>query len=133
MLKQIKNINLITDKKKGLVIAVISIAAAFGLASCKHTNPLSKMNSEEAGKVLARASTKCSRAQTKMMAGGQYDYQHCMNGDKVEISCDKLYSDMLVELKKNAPLKTLSLADLKDKSLFKSIEASYKQSAFVTM
>lgn len=118
---------------KSHIIKIMVALAIFSLVACKQENPLKTLGDEQAGKILAQASAKCSRRQGTNLVSGQYDYQHCLEGDKTEINCATLYKDMLLEIKKETKLKNLTIQDLKDKSFFDSIRSSYDRAAFITL
>lgn len=112
-------------------IAIGSVLVGLTACSLGHKNPLSEINSHDAGHFLVDAS---HYAEKKMSQNNfvNHGYEKCMDRKVNDTrTCQTLYSYML-EFAKTKPLfKTLTYAQLTDFDVWQSLKDEYDNYAFV--
>ncbi len=112
----------------GLMIGM-SVAAL--LAACSsHNNPLKTADSKAAGTFLVRASQAAEKQLHVFRAPGGYYYGECMRNAAKKPPCTKLYRAMVRYANTTTRFKGLTVSDLTDRSVFKSLRSDYQREQF---
>ena len=117
-----------TIKFSGLLIAASLLAA---LAGCSgHPNPLKTAEPKDSAKFLVHASQAAEKKLNLFNPPGGYYYGHCMQGKAQKAVCDKLYPAMVEYAKTTEAFKSITVKDLKNPTVFKSLKDDYERERF---
>lgn len=114
----------------GITVALVLSAVLSG-CSGNTPNPLATATTGTAAQFLVSA----NHAATKELKlnWGSYGYQQCMDGKHSVSECNALYKAMLHCAKNNRLFAGLTLAQLTDPTVWKSLSGAYEEAAFDTL
>ena len=117
--------------KVGVKVGELMIGSCVLLVACSsHLNPLKTVRPKVAGQFLVAASQIAEKKLSLFNgSGGQY-YGACMEGKARKPLCKKLYQAMLNYAKTTRTFKDITLHDLTEKAVFKSLEVNYQEEVF---
>jgi hypothetical protein len=117
--------------KVSVKVGGLMIGSCILLAACSsHINPLKTVRAKAAGQFLVVASQIAEKKLSLFNgSGGQY-YGACMQGKARKPLCKNLYQAMLDYAKTTRTFKDITLQDLTEKSVFKSLEVNYQAEVF---
>lgn len=113
------------------IIAALAFCVVLSGCSGNTPNPLATATTGTAAQFLVSA----NHAATKELKlnWGSYGYQQCMDGKHSVSECNALYKAMLRYAKHNRLFFKLTLAQLTDPLVWKSLSGAYEEAAFDTL
>lgn len=115
-------------KKHAFILATV---AATVLVTACHQNPLSGHDEKASAKFLLDASKYAEKKANRMISGT--GYQQCMGENLTRFNCQQLFAHMVEFANSTKEFKGLTVADLKDKSVFSKIGPAYEHERFTSI
>jgi hypothetical protein len=115
-------------KKSGLVVGA-GVVLLFAACS-SHNNPLKKAKPDAAAKFLVRASQAAEKQLHVFNSPGGYYYGECMSAKAKKTLCTKLYKAMVSYAGSTVSFKRVTIGDLTDTRVFKTLKDDYQREQF---
>lgn len=115
---------------KNIFTIITLFSATYFLVGCQDTNKLKKMDPSIAARFLVYASASAEKKLNIYNRFHRRGYQRCVEEQETASLCNRLYSEMLAYAKTQDDFKGITLSNLKDKTLWKSIQEDYPREVF---
>ena len=113
------------------LFCIFTLASVVLLAGCQENpNPLKKMEPSVVAKFLVDASANAEKKLNLYRRFQRKGYQRCIEEQESVALCNKLYSEILAYAKTQDDFKEVTLSNLKDRTLWKSIQDDYPREVF---
>lgn len=119
-----------TKKTISGVMFGASISLMLLLSACSQSNSLKTTDPDKAAKFLVSASQAAEKQLQVFNAPGGYYYGECMMGKEKKSLCDRLYQAMVNYAKTTHDFQRLTVSNLTDQQVFKTLKVDYERERF---